>query len=367
MKKIIYIILAVACLTACHRNERRIVVFNPALEERAYELVEVDAAALGITVETFGQYALYAEDGLKVPCQLLYDTLGMPDKLLFPASVRGGMRSVYWWRRGKMIQPSPKVFARHVPERKDDFAFENEYAAYRMYGPALADEYPSNGVDLWLKGTEELIVDSFYYRELQQGLSYHINWGKGLDCYKVGHTLGCGGVAPYVDGHLLVGNHYTAWDIVQQGALRTSFRLVYSNMTLVVTVDAGTPFCRCDVVCTESADSIQLAAGICLHDVLDNVSYAVQGGWAAYAENAVSDAGVPQGRNYAAVILPGTTDIRVEDGTLLVLADYQQGDTLTYRFGGGWSQWRFPTDADWFTEVARTAHLLQRPLEVTLE
>ena len=41
-----------------------------------------------------------------------------------------------------------RVFGRFVPERKDDFAWENEYAAFRMYGPALAPENPSNGVDM---------------------------------------------------------------------------------------------------------------------------------------------------------------------------------------------------------------------------
>ena len=56
----------------------------------------------------------------------------------------------------------PKVYGRYVPERKDDFAWENEFAAWRMYGPALKAENPSNGVDLWLKASPELIVDSFY-------------------------------------------------------------------------------------------------------------------------------------------------------------------------------------------------------------
>ena len=59
----------------------------------------------------------------------------------------------------------PKVYGRFVPERKDDFAWENEYAAFRMYGPALRPENPSNGVDLWLKASPELVVDRFYYRE----------------------------------------------------------------------------------------------------------------------------------------------------------------------------------------------------------
>ena len=92
-------------------------------------------------------------------------------------------------------QAETKVYGRYVPERKDDFAWENEYAAFRLYGPALLPENPSNGVDLWLKSSPELRVDSMYYYEFELGKPYHINYGKGLDCYKVAHTVGCGGLA----------------------------------------------------------------------------------------------------------------------------------------------------------------------------
>ena len=57
----------------------------------------------------------------------------------------------------------PKVYGRFVPERKDDFAWENEYAAFRMYGPALRPENPSNGVDLWLKARAELVIETTCY------------------------------------------------------------------------------------------------------------------------------------------------------------------------------------------------------------
>ena len=75
----------------------------------------------------------------------------------------------------------PKVYGRYVPERKDDFAWENEYAAFRMYGPALADENPSNGVDLWLKNSPALAVDTMYARELKDGRPYHINYDGNTD------------------------------------------------------------------------------------------------------------------------------------------------------------------------------------------
>lgn len=359
--------LLVPLLASCNKETKTIVITNPVLEERLGEMVEVPADRLGLTAEAVGNYALTDKQGNNVPYQVMFYGQDTPQSIIFQASVRGGMRAAYHWGKGTPATPDTKVYARYIPERKDDFAWENEHAAYRMYGPALAPENPSNGVDLWLKGTDELIVDSFYYRERELGLSYHINWGKGLDCYKVGHTLGCGGVAPYVDGQLLVDNHYNTWQIIDQGPLRVRFCLTYDNMTLTITADAGAQLNKAEVVYTGDADTLQMAAGICLHDVLDNVSYSKEGGWAAYAENAVSDAGVPQGRNYAAVVLPETDEVLMQDQSLLCLADYTKGATLTYWFGGGWSQWHYPTDADWFTATAATAHFLTHPLQITVE
>ena len=59
-------------------------------------------------------------------------------------------------------EQAAKVYGRYVPERKDDFAWENEYAAFRLYGPALLPENPYNGVDLWSKNSPELCIDSMY-------------------------------------------------------------------------------------------------------------------------------------------------------------------------------------------------------------
>ena len=86
---------------------------------------------------------------------------------------------------GCRTEMQTRVCGRYVPERKDDFAWENEYAAFRMYGPALANENPSNGVDLWLKNSPALVIDTMYGRELLDHRPYHINYDGNLDCYKV--------------------------------------------------------------------------------------------------------------------------------------------------------------------------------------
>ncbi len=372
MKKTALILLLAALLVGCKQDITHITITNPSLTERLDEVVEIAASDLQLTAQNVGHFALYDENNNSIPYEVVYRD-SVPSSILFQVSIRGGMQDTYTWKEGKPLSPKTKVFARFVPERKDDFAFENEYAAYRMYGPALANEYPSNGVDLWLKCTDELVVDSFYYRELQQGYSYHIDWGKGLDCYKVGHTLGCGGIAPFYHDSLMVGKHYNTWEILEQGALRTTFRLSYDNMEQTITLQAGTPYCQSQIVFKPFVadmtiiDTFQVAAGIYLHDSLDNVSYQQQGHWIAYAENAVSDAGVPAGRNYAGVIMPQAIETRIVDNSLLTLAPYVAGDTITYYFAGGWSKWHFPNDADWFTEIAKQSDLLNYPLQVTIE
>ena len=42
-------------------------------------------------------------------------------------------------------------FARFVPERMDDFAWENDRIGFRVFGPALSlVEETGNGVDVWV-------------------------------------------------------------------------------------------------------------------------------------------------------------------------------------------------------------------------
>lgn len=285
-----------------------------------------------------------------------------------------------------------KVYGRYVPERKDDFAWENEYAAFRMYGPALLPENPSNGVDLWLKATPELVVDSFYYREHVLGLPYHINYGKGLDCYKVGHTAGCGGLVVLVDepeasveciNGLYVGGPYSTWEVLEQTANTFVFRLHYDSLQVAyarlqadvtITAAAGTMLNKAEVVLRCPAKirlpKMYVGGGIYLHDEIGNYTTIHEA--VAYAEDALSDksaaqmnmdynGSTTQGRSYIAVYTPGAERQEVVDGSLISVREYEIGDTLTYYFGACWSEWSngeisFPTDDDWFEAVHAAVH-----------
>ncbi len=255
----------------------------------------------------------------------------------------------------------PKVYGRFVPERKDDFAWENEYAAYRMYGPSLRPENPSNGVDLWLKASPELVVDSFYYREHVLGLPYHINYGKGLDCYKVGHTAGCGGLIVMANDTTYVGGAYDRWEILEQTPEKFVFKLEYDSLlvaghvlkeSITITVEAGTALNQADVVLTGEYDGeLLVGGGIYMHDTIDHFEVYENIGMIFYEEDALSDktaakmnydynGSTSQGRIYITVQTPDATVTDIQDGNLVAVKPYSLGDTLTYYFGATWSEWK---------------------------
>ena len=84
-------------------------------------------------------------------------------------------------------------------------AWENDYAAYRAYGPAFgASGGAAYGYDVFTKSTTRPVVPERYFKELVQKVSYHTDHGDGMDVYDVGPTLGGGATAPLGrDGNLI--------------------------------------------------------------------------------------------------------------------------------------------------------------------
>lgn len=261
-------------------------------------------------------------------------------------------------------QQEAKVYGRYVPERKDDFAWENEYAAFRLYGAALKPENPSNGVDLWLKNSPALVIDTMYGRELRDHRPYHINYDGNLDCYKVAHTCGAGGLVVIADEQTWIGGPYDRWEIIEQTPDRFVFRLEYDSLlvagqilreSLTITAEAGQLQNKAEVVLTSdqpSAISTQLlvGGGIYLHDTVDYYLTIPEVGYVFYEEEALSDkqaarmnyeynGSTSQGRIQISVKTPGATLTDIVDGNLVAVRPYELGDTLTYYFGATWSEW----------------------------
>lgn len=325
---------------------------------RIEELLPTSDTALGLVV--------YDPEGNEVPSQYT-DIFG---ELLFQVDVAANSKVNYTVRRGKPSLYAQKVYGRLVPERKDDWAWENDRVAHRIYGPALeATGELSNGVDVWLKSTPELVVNQWY----QPGVDYHTDRGQGLDSYKVGRTLGGGALAPVVDTAFVLGNNFIEAECIDNGPIRHTVRVHYAPYvvggkklieTRTISLDAGSHFNRVAVEFVGDVfDSLPVAAGIVLRE-----GGAVQSTdtWLAYSEPEAA----PNGRTYLGLIMggPSTPDTIQNHAVMRSFSRYAEPNW--YFFGSGWSKGvdgGFATPEAWEAFVAQQAAKIADPIMVTIK
>ena len=124
--------------------------------------------------------------------------------------------------------PTPEVMAygRFVPEREDDFTWENDKVAFRIYGPSSSGKGQVSGVDAWLKKVPYSIIDKRYAGHLQ-GVSYHEDHGEGYDPYHVGDSRGVVGTAIWIDGKPWPAVMYNSYEVLEVGADLVKFNVKY--------------------------------------------------------------------------------------------------------------------------------------------
>ncbi|MBK1855359.1 glycoside hydrolase family 88 protein [Verrucomicrobiaceae bacterium 5K15] len=208
---------------------------NPGRQNRLNEVVSMDwkkATALvsGITPENAAVRDTVT--GYFLPVQVLDDNAdGSPDRLLFQSDFTPSEKRTFQLLACAGVMPQAEksqLMARYVPERKDDFVWENDRIAFRAYGPKLAVEKARGGIDVWTKSVRYSIANAWYKLD-----NYHKDNGTGLDGYKVGDTLGCGGVG-YLDADdkLYTSPVYSSHKVVEQGPLRLKFVLSYAPVEI---------------------------------------------------------------------------------------------------------------------------------------
>src|SRR5580700_9641788 len=160
-------ILLAAVATGAGAQQLRLT--NPINIDRPEEVVELplDQVARHLRFSAAQLQSLVATDAAtkqRIPTQLYSSRTGAdPDILLLLVKLpaKGAMHV------GFSLDPAatpqePLVFGRAIPERKDDFAWENKVVAYRIYGPALeATGEISSGIDVWSKRVPNFVVNSF--------------------------------------------------------------------------------------------------------------------------------------------------------------------------------------------------------------
>ena len=263
-----------------------------------------------------------------------------------------------------------RVMARFVPERSDDFVFENTLIAGRIYGQALEGNPTSPGIDIWVKLPGKLVADEWYKGFLTESDEYYHHDHGGKDCYKVAVSLGGGASAPLIDGKLCYpATNYRSWEILENTPEKVVFTLHYpaweaaEGVTVAldktITVVADTYFCDVEDIYTfEGAEKLTIAAGINTHAALETVEEEyVNPDRVAIWEHASDQTFEPEdGMIGVAVIVPGATDAGLlsEDEThLLVCKEIASGEPFRYSFGSCWSKGAVKTYEDWFDLVVK--------------
>lgn len=349
-------------------------VSNTAPFSRTVETVEIPwekvfSALPGIRPEAVGLFGGVSEK--RLPLQVILRN-GKPVSVIFQVEMAAASTQDYRIAQAPPSVFPPLVFGRFVPERMDDFAWENNRVAFRMYGPALqATGEISSGVDYWAKRTESLVIDNWYKRN-----DYHNDHGEGLDMYKVGPTLGAGGAAPFVEGKLCLSKNYVRYEILDKGPIRFTFRLWYSSWPVngreiteekTISLDAGSHLNRTEIVYRNAGVPMQVATGIVHHGDAQL--------WLDYPRNLIgywepADAANPaNGSIGVALYFPGARAARIlaAEGHWLVVSDYVADTPFVYWHGAAWSKSPWITDgSEWAAWLTHFARMQEQPLSVSV-
>lgn len=375
MKQILLLLTSLVITAGCTDDRIRITLENTLPFDRLSEAVEIPVPVLTGNIPDCVPSQLVVTDskGTEVPSQLIYDGQTDPKSLLLMVDIKANESSEYFISKGTPADYETKASGRFVPERMDDYAWENDRIAFRIYGPALiAKDGPSNGIDLWIKRTEKMVIDRWYADYLAGKNTYHDDNGEGCDCYKVGRTLGAGAMAPFIDDSLWLAINFETWQTLDNGPLRTSFRLTYPPFlvrdlmvteTRTFSLDAGSQLTRVTEEYTGIGTEFTVAAGIVRREEGSSLLFPPESNAIAYRLD-----GGEGGITYVGSILTTPTiEVTENKDHLLIVTRYIPGTPLVYFTGGGWSKWGFESDNAWTDYISKFSQRISAPLRMTIE
>lgn len=376
MKNSFVILVSVLLLVACTTNEVvHVKIENSTNLQRTGEMVEIsyNEVAEKLKIESASELVITDKKNNPITYQVV-DAQSDNPAIIFQADVPAGGIAEYQVVKGKSTTFTPKVYGRLVPERKDDFTWENDKIAFRIYGPALEQSGEvSNGMDVWAKRTNQLIIDKWYKQDLSGVASYHQDHGEGLDFYKVGSTLGAGATAPYEKDQLWFSKNFVSHQVIDNGPLRITVKFTYAPFTVAkrqvvevrtISMDAGSQLNKISVV-YDTEEDISIASGIVLRNLPDEEIYISDSKKiAAHAEPTDS----LNGTLYEAIAsITPYSSIENKHNHLLAFTTVQAGKPYTYFAGAGWSKAGFATFDDWKKYVQEFSLKQDNPLIVSIK
>ena len=403
MKKVL-LSFALGLLTISAAAQELTVLVKNNTKQQRQELVEIDAQTVynKLGVAAGRNFKVINAVRQEVSYQITYD-----GKILIDASVRPQGTATYTIVKGKPRDVKVFVCGRQYPERVDDIAWENDRGAYRLYGPALQrNNERAFGNDVWVKNTPDLEVEKRYKVELdnhpaieklkkqgkmeeaqamEEATTYHFDHGYGLDCYKVGPSLGCGAPALMNGDEIIFPYCYKDYQILDNGPLRFTVSLTYHPTSYqgqqlterrVLSLDKGSNFNRQTVWYEGATKSIDVASGVVIHNE-DTQSVFIGKDFVQYADPTDN----PNGQNfqiYVGVIFPdGATETRQIENeghangifghALCIKRGLQPNQKLTYYWGSAWSKFDCRNQDEWQLRLDNQKQALAQPLIVEVK
>lgn len=371
---------------------KEITIANSLTFDRVNELVAINLKKIKGLPEknNFANLLVKDQKGILQLTQLIDNDLdGNPDELLFQANVPALSKVRYTIFDGEnnilqLPKSNVKTYARFVPERTDDFAWENDRVAFRTYGPEaqrLAEQRKPNGtlssgIDLWLKKVTYPIIDNWYAKNVTSPGYYHVDHGEGYDPYHVGYSRGSGGSGIWVNDSLYTSKNFIRYRIIASGPLRTIFELDYAvwskfgvKETKRISIDLGSNFTKFESFISTSNKIPNYTLGITLHKEKGVVNINTSKGVFRHWEP-IDDSYLGEG----IVIAPKSVKIALnhhskspDQSQLLVVTEPKNGK-LVYYVGFAWlKSGQIQSINDWDTLLEKQSEIIQNPLRIKIQ
>jgi hypothetical protein len=390
-KHYIFLLIFLGALhLSCTENakiNKQIVVKNTMDTQRSFETVSVDLASLKLSQGDDHIILIDAETQTEVVSQQI-DSNGdrQLDAILFQPEIPANSEKTFEITIAEKSQKwdsIPACYSRFVPERTDDYAWENNRVAFRTYGPTaqkMKEEGVkggtlSSGMDAWLKRVDYPIINKWYKKELETDGSYHKDNGEGFDNFHVGISRGVGGIAKKVDSSYYISKNFTSWKTLATGPIRTSFILTYADWDAAgnkiseektISLDYGSNLSRFEIT-LKGTDTI--SAGLTLHKKDGEIEVNDDNGWISYWEpHGDSELGM-------GIVVPENGMIGHEhfvtdrkDESNLFAHITTENDKAIYYSGFGWKKsGQFSTKEQWQDYLSQFAECLKNPLIVQVK
>lgn len=367
MRRIIAVFIFFMFLLPSVKAQKTITITNPTSAQRS-ELVSIPAEPLGIEA---GKGVIVRDAfGIERVSQWTYD-----GQLLVDVHVRPHGKAVLTIQEGIPAAIRSSVGGRMYPERLDDIAFENDRIGFRLYGPAMQRKGEKGfGHDVWVKRTTDFVLEELYSNDPR--LSFHLDYGRALDCYGVGPTLGCGTPCLVRDGKIVYPWCYDSYKILDKGPLRFTVQVNFPTVDgvtehRILSLDKGSNFCEATVWYTTTApdglpSGTSVAAGLAIR-AADPTTVVMSKDYVHYADPTV-DPERHQFQIYSALLFPDTeVQMKQMEHHVLGIQKHSLQGRFHYFFGAAWSEFDVRSQAEWQLRIEWFMLAQRHPLQVTIQ